>query len=193
MDETIISNFNEVVGKNDTTIHAGDFTFQKGDIAWKILDQLNGDHILLKGNHDYFLKGNKNIHEIWEKNIHHQLTQRKYHVVVSHWCLRTWNRSHFNSFHLYGHSHGTLPPIGKSWDVGVDCNNFCPVSFDQVIDIMANRPDNPNRVGRGGERIESHCIVCGSPIECVIDPKFKNDPLVYMCSDKCEQIFQERK
>jgi len=58
--------------------------------------------------------------------------------------LRTWPLSHYNSWHLYGHSHGKLEPIGKSWDIGVDANNYYPVSFARIHDIMQHRPDNPN-------------------------------------------------
>lgn len=52
--------------------------------------------------------------------------------------------SHFNQWHLYAHSHGTLSPLGKSYDVGVDNNNYMPVSFDQVKEIMKKLPDNEN-------------------------------------------------
>jgi calcineurin-like phosphoesterase family protein len=48
--------------------------------------------------------------------------------------------------HLFGHSHGTLEPIGKSWDVGVDKNGYAPLSWDEIVEIMKNRPDNPNLV-----------------------------------------------
>jgi calcineurin-like phosphoesterase family protein len=60
--------------------------------------------------------------------------------------MRVWPRSHYNSWQLYGHSHGRLEPVGKQWDVGVDNNNFYPVSFDQLVEIMKNRPDNFNLV-----------------------------------------------
>ena len=42
--------------------------------------------------------------------------------------------------------------IRTSWktrDVGVDNNNFYPVSFDQLVEIMKNRPDNFNLVKKG--------------------------------------------
>lgn len=71
-------------------------------------------------------------------------------IVLCHYCLRVWDRSHYNSWHLFGHSHGTLEAIGKSHDVGVDNNNFMPLSFDEIKDIMSNRPDNPNLVGKNG-------------------------------------------
>jgi calcineurin-like phosphoesterase family protein len=62
--------------------------------------------------------------------------------------MRTWARSHYNSWQLYGHSHGKLEPIGKQWDIGVDNNNYYPVSFDQITEIMKTRPDNPNLIKR---------------------------------------------
>jgi len=38
-------------------------------------------------------------------------------------------------------------PIGKQWDIGVDNNDFYPVSFDKIGEKMKGRPDNPNFVG----------------------------------------------
>ena len=46
--------------------------------------------------------------------------------------MRVWNKSHYGSWELYGHSHGTLEPIGKQLDVGVDTNNFYPYSFEDI-------------------------------------------------------------
>ena len=31
-------------------------------------------------------------------------------VVLCHYAMRVWDRSHYGSWHLYGHSHGNLPP-----------------------------------------------------------------------------------
>ena len=49
--------------------------------------------------------------------------------------------SHYGAWQIYGHSYGHLPPIGKQWDVGVDNNEFRPVSFDELKAIMAPVPD----------------------------------------------------
>ena len=62
--------------------------------------------------------------------------------------MRVWPRSHYNSWMLYGHSHGMLDPIGKQHDVGVDNNEFYPVSLEQIREIMMGRPDNPNFIAR---------------------------------------------
>ena len=132
MSKRIISNYNEVVSKNDIVIHAGDFAFINNKIKiQKIINQLNGNKIFLKGCHDKWLP-NINPH-IWRKTI------EKQPIVVCHYNMRTWPRSHYGSWQLFAHSHGTLDPVGKQHDIGVDNNNFYPVSFDEIIEIMKNR------------------------------------------------------
>ena len=134
----LINRNNEVVRDGDTVIHAGDFTLDNNGFAQLIIERLRGKHIFLKGSHDYWLKGKSNIHEIWERKFEGQ------YIVACHYSMRTWARSHYNSWQLYGHSHGRLEPVGKQWDVGVDNNNYYPVSFEQIKDIMNKQPDNSN-------------------------------------------------
>lgn len=138
MNETIISNHNSVVSPSDITIHAGDFTWLKDrKEVQKLIDRLNGQHIFLKGSHDYWLPRNKSI-QIWEGLIEGQF------IVVCHYAMMTWARSHYNSWQLYAHSHGRLKTVGKQLDIGVDTNNFYPYSFDQIYSIMKHKMDNPN-------------------------------------------------
>lgn len=54
--------------------------------------------------------------------------------------MRTWNKSHYGNWQLYGHSHGSLPENDSlSMDVGVDPNNYFPISFEQVSDRMSKK------------------------------------------------------
>ena len=76
--------------------------------------------------------------QIWEETIEDKF------VVVCHYAMATWARSHYNSWQLYGHSHGRLYLPSKQHDVGVDNNAYYPVSFDEIKEIMAKKPDNPN-------------------------------------------------
>jgi len=66
------------------------------------------------------------------------------------WCVKVKNKTIFVRRNgkplLVGNSHGRLEPIGKSWDIGVDNNNYYPVSFDRICKIMSKRPDNPNLI-----------------------------------------------
>ena len=141
MDAEIIKRFNSVVSKDDTTIHAGDFTLGNKKVAYTYHSQLNGKHIYLKGSHDRWMQKGQ-WHEIWQKTIEGQF------VVVCHYSMCTWHRSHYNSWQLYGHSHGKLAPQGKQHDIGVDTNDFYPYSFDDICVIMQSRPDNFNLVKR---------------------------------------------
>lgn len=140
MSHEIMKRHNEVVKKDDIVVHAGDFTLikNKEEVYNNYISKLNGNHIFLKGSHDRWI--DKKCHEIWERTIETQF------IVVCHYNMRTWARSHYNSWQLYGHSHGGLPPIGKQWDIGVDNNNFYPVSFEQLKEIMKNQPDNFNLI-----------------------------------------------
>jgi len=59
--------------------------------------------------------------------------------------MRTWNASHHGVWHLYGHSHGTLSDDEKalSIDVGVDCHNFYPISYEEVKELMKAKKWTP--------------------------------------------------
>jgi calcineurin-like phosphoesterase family protein len=142
MNEELIIRHNSVVNKEDVVIIAGDFSFaNKIDTYRKIIRRLNGQLIFLRGSHDGWMgKNGYGFHEIWERTI------QKQKIVVCHYAMRVWPASHYNSWQLYGHSHGRLEPEGKQWDIGVDTNNFYPYSFDEIKQIMEKRPDNFNLV-----------------------------------------------
>lgn len=143
MHAELIKRHNEVVvSEFDRVIHAGDFSFAGKDRTQEIITQLNGQHTFLKGSHDKWLGDNKNGNWMWIGDI-----KGKY-VVICHYSMRTWERSHYNSWQLYGHSHGRLEPIGKQLDIGVDCNNYYPFSWDQIVELMKERSNNPNYIHR---------------------------------------------
>ena len=152
MHESLISNHNEVVNKNDIVIHDGDFSMKNVDGTIEIIKRLNGKHIFIAsvvGGHD------KTIRKIFKKYsdmfeyipyVYELILHNKYHITISHYCMRVWPRSHYNSWHLFAHSHCRLESEGKSHDIGVDCNDYYPLSEDQIIDIMNKKPDNPNYI-----------------------------------------------
>jgi calcineurin-like phosphoesterase family protein len=69
-------------------------------------------------------------------------------IIGSQYAMRVWPRSHYNSWQLFGHSHGKLEPKGKQHDIGVDNNKYSPVSFPEIRNIMASQPDNFNLVSQ---------------------------------------------
>ena len=142
MDEDLIQKWNSVVKEKDTVYIVGDFSFRDPLIY---LRQLKGKKRLITGGHDYNWK--KRFCEFDSVEKMDILKLNLYSIVLSHCCFRVWERSHYNSWHLFGHSHGKLEPIGKSWDVGVDANNYGPpLSLDEIVEIMKTRPDNPNLI-----------------------------------------------
>lgn len=65
-------------------------------------------------------------------------------IVLSHYGHRVWHGSHKGWIHLYGHSHGSLPPYGKSIDVGVDSakrilGEYRPFYLSEIVNIMKDR------------------------------------------------------
>jgi len=143
MNEALIAKWNARVGKGDVVYHLGDFAW--GD--WEpILNRLNGDIILIRGGHDkkYEKKfGGRFLHIADLMDI----VVQGYAIVLCHYCMRVWNKSHYDSWHLFGHSHGRLPALGKSLDVGVDGHDFAPWSWEEVKGYMAGRPHNENFLG----------------------------------------------
>jgi calcineurin-like phosphoesterase family protein len=140
MNEELVNRCNSVVCSSDVVIHNGDFSFGDKTQTREILKRLNGTWIFLLGDHDRSWTNTNTLRQIYQKRIN------GIPIIVCHWCMRTWPKSHYNSWHLYGHSHGKLPSIGKSMDIGVDTNDYYPYSFDDIRRIMKSKPDNPNLI-----------------------------------------------
>ncbi|WP_390451247.1 metallophosphoesterase family protein, partial [Chryseobacterium sp. Alg-005] len=139
MNEELIKRWNERIKENDTVYHLGDVSLGKPDFTKEILDRLNGKIHLIKGNHEYSalrvqdrFEWIKDYAEIYIED--EEVKTGKQKITLLHYSMRTWNGSHRGSWQLYGHSHGTLPDdkMSLSLDVGVDCHNFYPVSYEEV-------------------------------------------------------------
>jgi calcineurin-like phosphoesterase family protein len=140
MDDVIVDKWNEKVGKYDHVYHLGDFALVKN--FNKYIDRLKGNITLIVGNHDHHssstLKG-ANFHA-----KHDMLTIKgPTEITLCHYAMRCWPQSHYGAWHLFGHNHNKMSPWGKSFDVGVDCHGFKPISIDEVEDIMKTLPE-PN-------------------------------------------------
>jgi calcineurin-like phosphoesterase family protein len=130
MDDVLIENWNKTVSKTDRIYHLGDFCFHTSQMAKKYFHALNGCKFLVKGNHDRTPATKLPWVEIYDTK---EIKIDDQPVWLSHYAHRVWNKSHHGSIHLYGHSHGGIPPFGKSFDVGVDCWDYTPVSWDLVL------------------------------------------------------------
>lgn len=152
MNQSLVQRWNHVVKPNDVVFHIGDVCFLKEqkDIN-DLIHSLNGTIHLIPGNHDVVqnfkhpaLKDKIHVQDkLMELDI--QVEDEKLHFVLCHYAMRVWNKSHYGSIHLFGHSHGTLPddPNSRSMDVGVDSNDFVPLSVDEVLLKMYRKVFKP--------------------------------------------------
>ena len=108
MDTKIIENWNNVVKKNDNVYVVGDMFWCKMDRAIEILEELNGNKFLIKGNHDRchdgrFLKKFVKVSEYME------IDDNGRKVVLCHYPIPFF-RAGFapTAFMLYGHVHQTI-------------------------------------------------------------------------------------
>lgn len=147
MNHALIKNWNAVVKPKDTVWHLGDFAFMRFPDFKNVLRQLNGTIHFVSGNHDQMI--DKKYDEILEQGkirsiqSYAELKINGKMIVLFHYGMRTWNKAHHGSIHLYGHSHGSLPPHGLSVDVGVDCKEitpeYRPIHLDEVLKYMSGR------------------------------------------------------
>jgi len=145
MNLEMIRRWNEVVLPGDVVFHLGDFGFGNCE---DIINQLNGKIYFIPGSHDsHLLRADYFIKSVKILPLYYNLKHEKQHVVLSHYCMRTWPQSYYGSWHLFGHSHGKLEPIGKSLDVGVDVHDFYPLSWLDIKSKMKRRPHNFDFVG----------------------------------------------
>lgn len=139
MREVLIARWNERVQSQDTVYHLGDLFLCSQEAAQKIRARLNGSICLILGNHDKTASSLPHLFE-WVKDMYY-LRYEGRRIMLCHYAMRTWRNSSHGSWHLYGHSHGNMPGIGYSMDVGVDCHDFYPISFAQVeVAMLAKGP-----------------------------------------------------
>ncbi len=148
MNEKMIESHNRVVSPKDIVYFVGDFAFtSKEDDIVAILKRMNGEKHFVTGNHDKIMHKEKIKKEFASfcpsshKEIYvpdESVRGGKQSITLCHYAMRVWNKSHHGAFHLYGHSHGSMldDPKSRSFDVGVDCWNFEPVSYEKVKEVM---------------------------------------------------------
>lgn len=153
-----IDDMNKVIIKNTiNAVNPGDDFYFLGDLSW---DQnvtkdffaqwpYNANFHWILGNHEkkqwkQFESKCASISMLKEVNIN------KTKVVLCHYPMLTWNKSHYNSWMLFGHHHknshgsGVIDTLtrGKMLNVNVEFHYFMPWSEKEVEEYMSKRPNN---------------------------------------------------
>ena len=152
MNEDLIKRWNSVVSPDDIVFHLGDFMFGNINRFWEYRSRLNGKIYLIHGNHDYKLMCEGNIEEGFEDicaQMNICVDGQK--IYLSHFPFLTFDGIFKDkpSWQLFGHVHSnknhpyTSPDMPRlnyllptQYDVGIDNNDYTPVSFAQVKEII---------------------------------------------------------
>jgi len=130
MDAVIMNQWNKVVGKRDKVYHLGDVVINRRFLSY--MTELNGEKILIKGNHDIFKLSDYTPHF---KDIRacHRLDKN---YVLSHIPIHQDSLKK-EQYNLHGHLHhknvmknGQIDP--QYVNLSVEQINYTPVSFEEL-------------------------------------------------------------
>lgn len=163
MNETLIHNWNNVVGEDDTVYHLGDVALGKWAEWDGILSQLNGYKVLVVGNHERIFKkeSEKNQRRFateypkWFEEIHHNIENfelangTKVHLSHFPYDGDSHDGDRFTDVRLtdrsvpliHGHTHlNQIISHSRAGTlqihVGADAFDYTPVSEDQIIALI---------------------------------------------------------
>lgn len=159
MNAALVANWNARVSPGDTVYHLGDFAF-RNHALWE--SRLNGQIVLIEGSHDGMSAKDRKAFT-WAGPLHVRAGDPD--IILCHYAMRTWPRSHYGTWHLFGHSHGHLPPYGKSFDVGVDAWSLMPVSMAEVRARMEAMDGEGGMDSRYAEAIEEESQIAQLGLE----------------------------
>ena len=152
MDKVLIENWNKKVPKDGIVYHLGDFAWGTINYWERIREQLNGEIILIFGNHDEHLLYNERMRKLFkEVTPQKKVWFDKICIYMNHYPFLCFGGSYKGlnaTWQLFGHVHSN--PRSKEgldhkrlvncfptqYDVGVDNNDFTPISFDEVSKII---------------------------------------------------------
>ena len=150
MREFFIRAWNEKVPMNGRVYHCGDFFLCHNQEAINIRERLNGQIVLITGNHDRVAGNIKHCFEQMVEKMELKIEDKNANngiriVTLNHYAQEVWNECHKAAWMLFGHSHGNLPVSNSvlKIDVGVDCQQYEPISYAEVGRIMSQKTWTP--------------------------------------------------
>lgn len=147
MNRVLIQNINETVKQDDTLYILGDLAFRISlSMANELIQKINcRNRYLLAGNHDknYDPALFKGIYDFKKVNMISK-DQIHYDISLMHYPMMEWPRSRHGSLHFHGHIHSHAADYNEQmkqegirrYDVGVDANQYRPVSLDEILKFM---------------------------------------------------------
>lgn len=153
-DEELIRRWNEAVPEDGIVFHLGDVAFGNNKQVNEILERLNGTIYLVVGNHDWRSVVKQNAKRFAMVTQQLKIDIEGKDITLNHYpmlCFAGVYRGLKASWQLFGHVHsGPNSSVGldhmrlqhlfpTQYDVGVDNNDFAPVSYEKVKRIINNQ------------------------------------------------------
>lgn len=153
-DAVLMRRWNDKVRPDDLVFHLGDIGFGNPERLNAILRHLNGKIVWVIGNHDWRLikKLDSERFETITQQVNMNINNQ--HIYLNHFPMLAFSGAYRGleaTWQLFGHVH-TSPYTDEGldqqrmkhlfttqYDVGVDNNDFTPVSFEEVKQIIENQ------------------------------------------------------
>lgn len=134
MNEDMVRMWNETVRPTDTVYHLGDVVINRRYLP--ILDRLNGDKVLIKGNHDIFKLED---YTKYFRDIRGSHKMGEY--ILSHIPLHPESLARWCGGNFHGHLHTNRVMVDDKIDpryfnVSVEQIEFKPILFERAVDLM---------------------------------------------------------
>lgn len=151
-DEYIMNMWNEIVTDEDDVYVVGDMFLKNIKKSRWILEQLKGRINLVLGNHDQIalkLQKTTNRFSTITNRIHLKIPDENAHrnqqdIILDHFAGIVWNKCHYGSWQLFGHSHGRLDPktlSPRQMDVGIDVHHRL-ITYDEIKNMIKENEQN---------------------------------------------------
>jgi calcineurin-like phosphoesterase family protein len=142
MDETMVENHNRVVSKSDKVYFLGDVAFTKKNLA--IVARLNGEKVLIKGNHD---QESLTEYQKYFKDVRgsHQFSGLIFTHIPIHpdslgrWGCNIHGHLHTNEVMVRGFSHKPVEPDPRYLSVCMERIAFTPITLEAAKEMVKNR------------------------------------------------------
>jgi len=139
MNNAMVEEWNAKVQPGDLVYILGDVAFMSGSDAGRIMNRLNGDKILVEGNHDRKTLMDATFRGAF-KEVHKYLDIKYdgHKVVMFHYPIAEWDQMHRGALHFHGHLHGGTSGLEgyRAMDVGMDSTGEIVISMDRAIRLI---------------------------------------------------------
>jgi len=129
MNLDLIGRWNSVVGKHDTVIHLGDFSFLPKKETKDILARLNGRKVLILGNHDRGRSVNWWREVGFDQAYEYPIILDGFYILSHEPVYVSENMPYVN---VHGHTHNKRIDHQQIINVSVECTDYKPVLWDSI-------------------------------------------------------------